>query len=222
MTRRAHWRAPRLAPRGPGRSVAPLAADRARPPNADRDPSPGSVDRTSLDVRATYDTARPAVVRLRARSWSTRRRPITNTSGGPIDRLEFNTAVARLGGLGSARSRSTAVTSAAKVERPDDHRAARRRSCPIGGDDRRSASPTPRPCGRPCRGSSWLFTKANGIVNAYRWLPWVSRATPFDRPNHGDPFVTPTSPHVRVTVNDRPQARHRDDRRPGLAAARTA
>ena len=24
-------------------------------------------------------------------------------------------------------------------------------------------------------GSSWLFTKANGIVDAYRWLPWVCR-----------------------------------------------
>jgi len=45
-----------------------------------------------------------------------------------------------------------------------------------------------------------MFTRANGIVNAYRWLPWVSRETPFDRPNHGDPFVTPTSPFVRVTV----------------------
>jgi len=49
-------------------------------------------------------------------------------------------------------------------------------------------------------GSSWLFTKRNGIVNAYRWLPWVSRATPFDRENHGDPFVTPSSPLVRLTV----------------------
>ena len=24
-------------------------------------------------------------------------------------------------------------------------------------------------------GSNWLFTKANGIVDLYRWLPWVSR-----------------------------------------------
>jgi hypothetical protein len=45
-----------------------------------------------------------------------------------------------------------------------------------------------------------MFTKANGIVDAYRWIPWVSRATPFTRPNHGDPFVTPVSPYVRVTV----------------------
>jgi hypothetical protein len=49
-------------------------------------------------------------------------------------------------------------------------------------------------------GSDWLFTKANGIVDMYRWLPWVSKAVRFSRPNHGDPFVTPTSPLVTVTV----------------------
>jgi hypothetical protein len=49
-------------------------------------------------------------------------------------------------------------------------------------------------------GSNWLFTRANGILEAHRWLPWISRATPFDRPNHGDPFVTPSSPRVRVTI----------------------
>ena len=41
---------------------------------------------------------------------------------------------------------------------------------------------------------------ANGILEAHRWLPWISRPTPFDRPNHGDPFVTPVSPRVRVTI----------------------
>ena len=45
-----------------------------------------------------------------------------------------------------------------------------------------------------------MFAKANGIANLYRWLPWVSRKTPFDRPNFGDPFVTPTSPLVRVRI----------------------
>ena len=52
-------------------------------------------------------------------------------------------------------------------------------------------------------GSNWLFTRANGIVDAYRWIPWVSRTTPFDRPNHGDPFVTPVSSQVTVTSTDR-------------------
>ena len=49
-------------------------------------------------------------------------------------------------------------------------------------------------------GSNWLFTRANGILEAHRWLPWISMPTPFNRPNHGDPFVTPVSPRVRVTI----------------------
>jgi hypothetical protein len=49
-------------------------------------------------------------------------------------------------------------------------------------------------------GSNWLFTRTNGVLEAYRWIPWVSRRTPFNRPNHGDPFVTPVSPRVRVAI----------------------
>ena len=45
-----------------------------------------------------------------------------------------------------------------------------------------------------------MITKSNGILNLYRWLPWVSRKIAFDRPNFGDPFVTPTSPLVRVRI----------------------
>jgi hypothetical protein len=56
-------------------------------------------------------------------------------------------------------------------------------------------------------GSDWLLTKAGGIVAAYRWLPWVSRRVPFARPNHGDPFVTPISPRVKVRITtERPMA----------------
>jgi len=49
-------------------------------------------------------------------------------------------------------------------------------------------------------GSDWMFTRVNGVIEAYRWLPWISQPIPFARPNHGDPFVTPVSPRVRVTV----------------------
>ena len=49
-------------------------------------------------------------------------------------------------------------------------------------------------------GSNWLFTKANGVMDLYRWLPWVSRRIAFDRPNHGDPFMTPSSPLVKVRI----------------------
>jgi hypothetical protein len=48
--------------------------------------------------------------------------------------------------------------------------------------------------------SAWMFTRARGTISMYRWIPWVSLARPFDRPNHGDPFVTPTSPEVVVNL----------------------
>ncbi len=49
-------------------------------------------------------------------------------------------------------------------------------------------------------GSNWLFTRTNGVLDLYRWVPWVSRRTPFERPNHGDPFMTPSSPSVTVRI----------------------
>jgi hypothetical protein len=49
-------------------------------------------------------------------------------------------------------------------------------------------------------GSNWMFTRANGIVSAYRWLPWITRRVAFNRPNHGDPFVTPVASRVRVAI----------------------
>jgi hypothetical protein len=45
-----------------------------------------------------------------------------------------------------------------------------------------------------------MFTRTNGVADLYRWLPWVSRKLAFDRPNHGDPFETPTSRSVRVKI----------------------
>ena len=158
---------------------------------------PGSVGRTSLHVRATYRTG----VRLAYASRSFRVdsvATITNTSGGPIDRLEFNTAVARLGGLKLAAVQVDGHDVKARV---DDQTIIVPLGgiLPVGGRSvvRIAYSSTLR---TSLGGSSWLFTKANGIVNAYRWLPWISKATPFERPNHGDPFVTPTSPFVQVTV----------------------
>lgn len=158
---------------------------------------PGSVDRTSANLRTTYATT----LRLSFGSRSFRvhsAATITNTSGGPIDRVELNTAVARLGGL---RLTSVLVDGASVPARVRDQTIV----VPLGGVLPAGATTVVRvkyasTLRTSLSGSSWLFTKANGIVNAYRWLPWVSRVTPFERPNHGDPFVQPSSPKVRLTV----------------------
>jgi len=167
---------------------------------------PGTADRSSLDLDATYDVD----VRI---EWESRllavdsTMAVTNASGGPIDRLELNTIAARLGDM---TLEAVEVEDRAIEASVDDQTIV----VPLGGILPDGATTTVRVAYRSTLrtslgGSSWMFTRANGIVNAYRWLPWVSRPVPFDRPNHGDPFVTPVSPSVTVRITT--------DRRMGLA-----
>lgn len=156
---------------------------------------PGSVDRTALALRATYE-ARFSL------GWSKRslsggvRITVTNTSGGPIDRLELNTVAARLGAM---RLGGVTVDGVPVPARIDDQTIV----VPLGGILPEGATTLVRVPFRATlrsdlRGSNWLFTRSNGIASLHRFIPWVSRRTPFVRPNHGDPFVTPVSPSVTV------------------------
>lgn len=174
-----------------------LASTTARVDRAMTDIVPGSVGRSSPLLDATYD----ASLRL---SWGTRKiavdstAVIRNTSSASIDRVEINTVAARLGGM-----HSTAVT-------VDGHTVAATVSdqtivVPLGGILPVNGTVTVRVRYRATlrstlSGSNWLFTRANGVADLYRWLPWVSRKLPFDRPNHGDPFETPMSRSVRVRI----------------------
>jgi len=158
---------------------------------------PGSVDRTSPRVRAEYRATLDldyGTRKLSVDSTAT----ITNQTDGPIDRVELNTIA---GPLGSIVIRGAWVDGGAVSAKRTDQTIV----VPLGGILPEGAAVTVRvKYGATLRtslsGSNWLFTKANGIANLYRWLPWVSKATPFARPNHGDPFVTANSPYVRVTV----------------------
>jgi hypothetical protein len=158
---------------------------------------PGAVNRSSVNLSATYDARLKlnwALHRIRVDATLS----IANTSGGPIDRVELNTIATRLGGI---RLDPVTVDGVAVKATISDQTIL----VPLGGVLPAGSSTTVRVrYGATLRtslaGSNWLFTKANGVVDLYRWLPWVSRKTPFARPNHGDPFVTPSSPFVRVTI----------------------
>mgnify|MGYP001819744610 CR=1 FL=1 len=50
-------------------------------------------------------------------------------------------------------------------------------------------------------GRSYIFAKLNGVAQLYRFIPWVSRRTPFGNSNHGEQWVTPVSSKVEVTVS---------------------
>ncbi|HEX5824534.1 MAG TPA: hypothetical protein VFY18_08765, partial [Candidatus Limnocylindrales bacterium] len=158
---------------------------------------PGSVNATSINLTAEYDVTVRLNFGTRAfRVDSTMK--VTNTSGASIDRLELNTIAARLGGMAI-----TVATVDGKAVHPSVTDQTIR--FPLGGVLPAGQSATVRIAYRATlrsdtAGSNWLFTRANGILEAHRWLPWISIPTPFDRPNHGDPFVTPVSPRVRVTI----------------------
>ncbi len=176
----------------------PLVPDvRAASPVGVGDIVAGTAGRTSLHVVATYDARLKlnwAMHRIRVDASVS----ISNTSGGPIDRVELNTIATRLGAL---RLDPVTVDGVAVKASISDQTIV----VPLGGVLRAGGSTTIRVrYGATLRtnlaGSNWMFAKANGVVDLYRWLPWVSRKTPFSRPNHGDPFVTPSSPFVRVRI----------------------
>ena len=158
---------------------------------------PGAVDRTSLAVEARYDVR--MTLRLTTGTIAvTEVITIANRSGGPIDRLELNSVLARIGSL-----RITAATVDGRAVRPVVSDQTIR--LPLGGILPPAASATVRLSfgarfGTRLDTSRWLFTSYGGAWAGYRWLPWVSRARRFDRPNHGDPFITASSPFVRLTV----------------------
>ncbi len=158
---------------------------------------PGSVNRTSMNLTASYSVV--LALRYGSRSFAVNSTAtITNTSGGPIDRIEFNAIPARLGGV---ELRAVEVDGKPVTRRVHDQTVI----VPLGGILPAGGTAKVRIQYRSTlrsslTGSNWLFTKVNGIVDAYRWIPWVSLDTPFDRPNHGDPFVTPVSPLVKVRV----------------------
>jgi aminopeptidase N len=158
---------------------------------------PGAVDRSSLDIRASYFVDVRLAVAARALGGSVQI-VATNRSGGGIDRLELNTVMAPLGRLelGDVTVDGAPVTPAV-----DDQTLI----VPLGGVLPDGATTTlVIPFSATLRsgvgGSDWLLTRANGVVDLYRWIPWISRMTPFSRPNHGDPFVTPVSPQVTVLL----------------------
>jgi hypothetical protein len=193
--------APVAAESAIARTAAPSAGTAGAGPTSDA-LIPGTVNATSINLSAEY----VATVRLNFGTRSflvSSTMTVTNTSGKAIDRLELNTIAARLGQMTLTVTRVDDVPVHATVSDQTIH-------LPLGGILEPGATTTVRISYRAIlrsstTGSNWLFTRANGVLEAHRWLPWISIPTPFDRPNHGDPFVTPVSPHVRITiVADRP------------------
>jgi len=177
---------------------------------------PGVVNRSSYRIDATYvATLRVGWLKRSVRVNETI--AVTNTSGGPIDRLELNAVPARLGRMVLGRVTVDGMPVPARI---DDQTIV----VPLGGILADGASARVGLYYRATlrtttSGSDWMFSRRNGIAELYRWLPWVSRRLPFVRPNFGDPFITPSSRSVRLTiVTDRPLRIAMNGRRTSLSA----
>jgi aminopeptidase N len=157
----------------------------------------GSVGRSSLNLDAVYRSNLKLTWSTRA-IWVDSTAIIKNTSGVEIDRVELNTIAARLGNI---RLRPVTVDGVAVPATVTGQTIV----VPLGGVLPVEATTRIRVrfsarLRSTLGGSDWLFTQANGIADIYRWLPWVSRRVTFERPSHADPFVTPSSRDVRVTI----------------------
>jgi len=157
----------------------------------------GSVGRSSIELDAVYRSNLKLTWSTRA-IWVDSTAIIRNTSGNEIDRVELNTIAARLGNI---RLHPVIVDGVAVPARVTGQTIV----VPLGGVLPADATTRIRVrfsarLTSDLAGSHWLFTETDGIADIYRWLPWVSRRVTFERPNHGDPFVTPSSRDVRVTI----------------------
>ena len=153
---------------------------------------------TNYDLEARYDVD----VHL---DWDTRwvdvktTIDVRNRSGRYIDRLELNTVAAKLGGLKNLRARADGATVKASLMGQTLKVPLGRLVAP-GGSVKAWVAYRARLTTK-VGGRSYLFAKLDGVAQLYRFIPWVSRKIPFGSSNHGEPFVTPVSPRVEVTVS---------------------
>ncbi len=153
---------------------------------------------SSYELEARYD------VDLHL-DWDTRRVSVKttidlrNSSGGPIDRLELNTAAAQLGDLRNLRAKVDGAKAAASVRGQTIR-------LPLGfvlaeGDSAVVKVDYRARLGTTAVRRGYFFARLGGVAQIYRFIPWLSRKIPFGSSGHGEPFLTPVSPRVEVTVS---------------------
>ena len=124
---------------------------------------------------------------------------VTNSSGLSVSQLSFNVAPLRtahasigLVTVGGASVTPTLNDQTLTVSLPSALAPGAKQMIQISYSATLSSDTTDK---------DWHFAKLHGIVTLYRWIPWLSRPTVFDRPNFGTPYVTAVSPAVGVTIN---------------------
>ncbi len=156
----------------------------------------------SLGLSATYDVAATL-------KWSKRRLNVVstahvrNTTAEPVSALTFNFAPAQIGKM---VLKSVLAGGQPTTAVRDDQNLIVDLPTPLAPDAETDVTIAYNSTlGNHSRGKQWLFAKLNGIVTAYRWIPWLSKPYDFITPTFGEPFVTKIADEVRVSITaDRP------------------
>lgn len=125
---------------------------------------------------------------------------VTNTARWPVSALAFNLATLR---TGRADVGEVTVDGAPSDEIVDDQTVIVPLVAPLGPTATTTvviAYVARFAASSSADSDTWAFGRIGEILTAYRWIPWLTRSTPFDRPNVGDPFVTASSPRVAVSI----------------------
>jgi hypothetical protein len=123
---------------------------------------------------------------------------VTNNTAAPLAQLVFNVVPLRVGHatlgtttVGAQTATVTVSDQSVIVALPTALQPAAHVTVSIAYSARFATTTTDK---------NWLFAKVNGTLTAYRWIPWLSAAIPFDRPNFGSPFLTAVSADVKVRL----------------------
>jgi hypothetical protein len=151
----------------------------------------------SLALDATYDVTATL-------KWSKRKLIVTSTAlvsnntDSAVDALTFNFAPAQIGKMVLTQVR---VGDDAAPSVTEDQNVIVTLPAPLEPGQQIPVTIGYRATfGKHSLGKQWLFAKLNGIATAYRWIPWLSRPYDFITPTFGEPFVTRTTPEVRVSL----------------------
>lgn len=178
--------------------VLPLALNLAVPGvvRAD-DPEPGD-GRSSYRLQAAFEASVHLAWRQRRVDVSTTIR-LRNSSGGPVGRIHLNTLAARLGDMEllEVSVDGDRVDHAVRDQTLTLHLAE-----PLPEDGEAEVRVSYRATiGTSTAGRDHLWTMSGGVARLYRVIPWPSRRVSFGPSRHGEPFVTPASSALRVTLS---------------------
>ena len=157
----------------------------------------GDTPNSLQGLQATYDVA--ATLTWGAKQLDvTSTATITNNSDTAVGALTFNAAPARIGDMVLGSVTAGGENATATVD--DQNIFVTLPSALDPGQQQAVTIEYSAWFGGTSGNKQFLFSKVSGLATAYRWIPWLSRAYPFRTPTYGEPFVTKTSPHVRVSI----------------------